>query len=148
MAVPIGTRVPPVPGAEVSGPHALVFYKVTCSVTEMAGGPLARLGSAYPGAVVGVGQDPPAAIDRFASSLGWVFPQVEDAPPYVASDAYGVTSAPTVVVVDGDGVVAAVAESWDRDAMNAASAALAGLLRAPAEVLSTEGDGLPAFKPG
>ena len=75
---------------ERHGPTALVFYKSTCSVTEMAGPPLAKLGDAYPGAITGVGQDPQATLDAFAEELGWTFPQVTDLAPYVASDAYGI----------------------------------------------------------
>jgi hypothetical protein len=148
MATGVGTRATPVAGAIVDGPHAFVFYKVTCSVTQMAGPPLARLGEAYPGHVLGVGQDPPEALARFAEDHGWVFPQVSDPAPYPASDAYGIVSAPTVIVVDQDGVVRAVAESWDREAMNSASATLGRLLGATPRLLSEPGDGLPSFKPG
>jgi hypothetical protein len=148
MAIGVGAPATPVAGVAVEGPRALVFYKATCSVTQMAGPALARLGDAYPGHVIGVGQDPADDLDRFAATFGWDFPQVPDLAPYVASDAYGIVSAPTVVVVDGDGVVVSVAESWDREAMNAASAMLAGLLGAPVAVLSTTDDGLPPFKPG
>lgn len=146
MAIAVGADAPEV-GAP-PGPHALVFYKVTCSVTQLAGPALARLGAAYDGAVLGVGQDPQHELDAFAAEHGWGFPQVPDLAPYQASNAYGIASAPTVIVVDGDGRVADVVESWDREGMNRASARLAGLLRADPEVLSTEADGLPAFKPG
>ncbi len=148
MAIPVGSEAPAVDGVAVAGPHALVFYKVTCSVTQMAGPPLARLGDAYQGAVVGVGQDPPEDLDAFAATYAWRFPQVPDLPPYTASDAYGIASAPTVVVVDGDGRVADVVESWDRDGVNRASSTLAGLLHAEPKILSEPDDGLPAFKPG
>ena len=135
-------------GVERHGATALVFYKSTCSVTEMVGGPIAALGEACPDSVVGVGQDPQATLDAFASSLGWTFPQVTDLAPYVASDAYGIRSAPTVVVIDEDGVVADGVESWDRDAMNRVSATLAGLIGIEPVVVSTPDDGLPDFKPG
>ena len=88
MAIAIGERAPHVEGVEVSGPHALVFYKATCSVTMMAGPPLARLGEAYPGSVIAVGQDPQPDLDAFASEHAWAFPQVPDLPPYTASNAY------------------------------------------------------------
>ncbi|HEX6845122.1 MAG TPA: redoxin domain-containing protein, partial [Actinomycetota bacterium] len=121
MAIEVGARAAAVAGVEVDGPRALVFYKATCSVTQMAGPPLARLGDAYPGHVVGVGQDPAEDLASFAVAHAWTFPQVPDLTPYVASDAYGIVSAPTVVVIDDEDVVVAVAESWDRDAMNVAS---------------------------
>jgi hypothetical protein len=147
VAIAAGIRAGLVPGAP-AGAHALVFYKVTCSVTRLAGPPLARLGDAFPGAVLGVGQDPQPELDRFAAELGWGFPQVPDLAPYRWSDAYGIVSAPTLVVVDGDGAVADVAESWDRDAMNRAAARLASLRAIEPVELSTPGDGLPDFKPG
>ena len=148
MAIAIGSKAPSVPGADTSGPRALVFYKVTCSVTRMAGPPIATLGAAYLGAVVGVGQDPPEELRSFADDLGWAFPHVPDLAPYEVSDAYGIQSAPTVVVIDGDGTVADVVESWDRDGVNRASATLAGLLGVEPVTLSTPDDGLPDFKPG
>jgi hypothetical protein len=43
------------------------------------------------------------------------FPQVPDLAPYVASDAYGIVSSPTVVVIDERGNVADAVESWTRD---------------------------------
>ncbi len=153
MAIIIGSPAPAVPGADavgadLAGAHAYVFYKATCSVTEMAAPPLASLADAYPGAVVGVGQDPQADLDRFARDHGWRFPQVPDLAPYVVSDAYGIASAPTVVVVDAAGAVADVVESWDRDGLNRVAATIATLRGAEPVVVSTPDDGLPDFKPG
>ena len=106
------------------------------------------MGDAYPGAVAGVGQDPLEALSSFGATYGWRFPQVTDLAPYTASDAYNIVSAPTVVVVDGDGRVADVVESWDRDGVNRVSSTLAGLLHAEPVIVSELGDGLPEFQPG
>jgi hypothetical protein len=148
MAIAVGMEAPRFPAIQVPGPHALVFYKSTCSTTKLAGPPLARLGDAFPGAVLGVGQDPRETIDGFAMEHAWSFPQVPDLAPYEVSVAYGIVSAPTVVVVDGGGQVAAVVESWDRDGMNAAAGVLADLVGTDPQTLSTPDDGLPPFKPG
>jgi hypothetical protein len=148
MVIRVGSVAPPVDGVEMFGPHALVFYKATCSTTQLAGPPLSKLGDAYPGVVAGVGQDAPEDLAAFAATYGWRFPQVPDLAPYPASDAYGIVSAPTVVVVDGDGRVADVVESWDREGFNRASSTLADLLHADPAILSEPDDGLPAFKPG
>lgn len=148
MAIDTGVRAPEVLGDRSEGPRAYVFYKVTCSVTRMAGPPIAALAEAYPGALIGVGQDPPEALRAFSDELGWDFPQVPDLAPYGVSDAFGIRSAPTVVVITGDGVVADVVESWDRAGINRASATLAGLLGKDAAVVSNSDDGLPDFKPG
>jgi hypothetical protein len=143
-----GVAAPPVDGIDLLRSQALVFYMPTCSVTEMAAAPLARFGAAYAGSVTGVGQDPQDVIDGFAAMLGWSFPQTPDPAPYVASDAYGISSSPTVVVIDDTGTVADVVESWDRDGMNRVSATLAELLGVEPVLVSTADDGLPDFKPG
>jgi hypothetical protein len=148
MAIEVGSVAPAVDGVEIRGPHALVFYKVTCSTTKLAAPPISRLGDTYPGSVAGVGQDPPGDLAAFATTYGWRFPQAPDLAPYTASDAYGIVSAPTVIVVDGDGLVADVVESWDREGLNRASSTLSALLHAEPAVLSEPGDGLPDFKPG
>lgn len=148
MAIAPGAAAPRFPAIEHAGAHALVFYKSTCGVTKMAGPALSLLGGAFPGAVLGVGQDPQPTLDEFADEHEWSFPQVPDLAPYEMSDAYGIASAPTIVVIDADGRVADVVESWDRDRMNGAAATLAELLGAEAPTLSTADDGLPDFKPG
>jgi len=148
MAIPIGTAAPAIEGLDLEGPRILVFYKTTCSVTVMAAGALARFGEAFPGRVAGVGQDPPADLDSFAAAHGWGFPQIPDLAPYDASNAYGIASAPTVVVVGDDGAVIDVVESWDRAGENRAAAAFATLLGAGPVSISTPDDGLPDFKPG
>ena len=148
MAIETGAHGPPVAGVDIEGPRALVFFKVTCGVTQMATPAIERLARAYPGSVVGVGQDPPEALEAFSREFGLSLPLVPDLEPYPASDAYGIRSAPSAVAVDADGVVAAVAESWDRPAWNRLSAVLARLVERPAVEVSEPEDGLPDFKPG
>jgi hypothetical protein len=148
MAITIGTVAPEVPGATIDGPHALVFYKVTCPTCQMAAPAIDRFERGYPGRIRGVGQDRPDALASFSDQWGVSFPSMPDLDPYVASNAYGIAHVPTVVVVDGDGRVAEVVESWERDGYNRASAVLASLLGVETATISTEGDGLPAFRPG
>ena len=114
MAIAVGTSAPGIAGMNLEGAHALVFFKVTCGTTKLATPAIERLARAYPGRVAGVGQDPPADLEVFATTFGLTLPLVPDLEPYAASDAYGIVSAPTAVVVDAEGVVAAVAESWDQ----------------------------------
>ena len=148
MAIAVGDDAPRVEGATPEGPHALVFFKVTCSTTQLATPAIERLAQAFPGGVVGVGQDPPDALDGFARDYGLSLPLVPDLDPYQASDAYGIESAPTAVAVDTDGRVIDVAESWDRAAWNRLAAALANEMEIPAPTVSDPSDGLPDFKPG
>jgi hypothetical protein len=148
MAIAPGAQAPPVDGLTNDGPRALVFFKVTCSTTHLATPAIERLARAYPWIVFGVGQDDRAALDSFAETFGLSMPLVSDLEPYVASDAYGIESAPTAVAIGADGAVLDVAQSWDRAAWNRLSAALAAAAGAPAAVVSEPGDGLPEFKPG
>jgi hypothetical protein len=148
MAIATGAQAPTVDGATREGPHVLVFFKVTCGTTQLATPAIERLGRAFPGRVVGVGQDPQPALDAFSKEYGLTVPLVPDLDPYAASDAYGIESAPTAVAVADDGTVLDIAESWDRDAWNRLTAAMAGALGVPATTVSDADDGLPDFKPG
>ena len=149
MAIAVGTPVPDVAGDPVhDGPKALIFFKVTCGTTKLATPAIERLAQAYPGHVVGVGQDAPADLDAFGRTYDLTLPLVPDPDPYPASDGYQIVSAPTAVLVDAEGRVADVAESWDRAAWNRVSAALAGLLGVEPVEVSELHDGLPDFKPG
>jgi hypothetical protein len=148
MAIATGAQAPPVAGAGREGPQVLIFFKVTCGTTQLATPAIERLAQAFPGRVVGVGQDPEPALDAFATEYGLTLPLVPDLDPYEASDAYGIVSAPTAVAVGDDGAVLDVAESWDRDAWNRLAAGFADVLGVPATTVSDPGDGLPDFKPG
>ena len=148
MAIAIGSSAPTVPGASRQGPHGLIFYKVTCPTCQMAAAPISGFERAYPGRVHGVGQDPVDALKEFSAEFGLTLPSVSDAEPYEASKAYLIEHVPTLVVVDAEGRVADVVESWDREGYNRASGKLAGLLGSDAVVISDPDDGLPAFRPG
>jgi thiol-disulfide isomerase/thioredoxin len=149
MPIGAGARAPHIPGVSFEDGAVLVaFYKVTCPVCQMAAPVLNAIAAAVPGRVAGVGQDPPAALAAFAADRGMgSVPAVEDPPPYVASDAYGIGSVPTLFLVN-DGVVDDVVEAWDRDGYNRVAARLAELAGLEPVVVSDGSDGLSPFKPG
>ena len=62
-----GVPAPSVPGAELDGPTAVFFYKVTCPVCQMAAPKAQGFEAGYPGRIVGVGEDPPDKLDAFAN---------------------------------------------------------------------------------
>jgi peroxiredoxin len=148
MTIPVGSAAPPVAGVADGSSHVLVFYKVTCPTCQMAAPALDRFERAYPGGMIGVGQDPVGTLERFSDTYGMSFPSLPDEAPYEASNAYGIEHVPTMVVVDGEGRVVDVVESWDRDGYNHASRTLAELLGEDAVVISEPSDGLPEFRPG
>jgi thiol-disulfide isomerase/thioredoxin len=147
VVISVGSRAPDVPGAP-EGPHAILFYKVTCPTCQVAAPAFQRLAEAYRGAVAGLGQDPRDRLEGFSREFGMPLPSEPDLAPYPVSEAYGIEHVPTLVVVDAGGQIADVVESWDREGVNRASAALAGLLGTDPVVVSEAGDGLPEFRPG
>ena len=149
MPIEPGTRAPRIEGVTFGdGPVALLFYKDTCPVCQMTAPLTAAFEAAVPGRLVGVSQDDAARTARFAEHHGFAAASVVDAPPYDASNAYGVESVPTLVLVGADGVVADVSGAWDRAAWNRIGASLAAAVGVPAFTVSEEGDDLPAFRPG
>jgi len=145
----VGEPAPPVPGLEFGdGPVGLFFYKVTCPTCQLAAPTMAAFERAYPGRVVGIGQDPPDLLDAFSDQYGMAIRSVEDRPPYDVSNAYGIVSVPTLIVVADDGTVLESVGAWDREGFNRASERIAQALGVEAAVVSESSDGLPSFKPG
>jgi len=147
--IAVGDAAPLVPGGVVhEGPVALVFYKVTCPVCQMAAPKIDTMARSYPGRVVGVGQDPPDELERFGREFRMDIAAVADLPPYDVSNAYGIETVPTLFVIDGARVVADAVVSWDRAGYNRASTRLAELLGVEPATVSDSSDGLPPFRPG
>ena len=147
--IAIGDEAPAIPGlAFEAGPTALVFYKVTCPVCQMAAPKVAILEDAYPGHVIGIGQDADDDLVAFDAEHGFGAPSIADLPPYAASNAFGIEAVPTLILVGPDGVVRDVVQSWDREGYNRIAAELSDLTGLPRVEASNVGDGLPAFRPG
>jgi thiol-disulfide isomerase/thioredoxin len=147
--VELGSVAPPVPGVAFGqGPVGLFFYKVTCPTCQMVAPAMSAFERAYPGRVVGVGQDPEDVLEAFGEHHGMGLRSLEDRPPYDVSNAYGIVSVPTLVVVDAEGTVVESIGAWDREGFNRASVTIAAGLGVAAATISTQGDGLPDFKPG
>jgi thiol-disulfide isomerase/thioredoxin len=147
--IAVGEQAPPIPGVDVAaGPSAIVFYKVTCPVCQMAAPKLAALEQAYPGHVHAIGQDPPEKLAAFDREFELGIPPQSDLPPYDVSNAYGIGVVPTVFLIGHGGTVADVVESWDRDGLNRLSRELAELTGSAYRAISEPGDGLPPLRPG
>jgi peroxiredoxin len=144
-----GAVAPPLPDVQLDGePRLLWFYKVTCPVCQLAAPVAERLSAAFPGRVVGIGQDSEEKLRAFARQYGTTFGTVSDPPPYPTSSEYGLETVPTLVLVQ-DGRVDDVVESWDREGYNRVAARLADLTGGGSfTTVSDPGDGLPSFRPG
>jgi peroxiredoxin len=145
----VGSPAPPVLGVDfASGPYVVLFYKVTCPVCQLAAPKVERFEQAYPGHVVGVGQDPPDRLEAFQHEYGMTFRSLADVEPYELSNAYGIRVVPTAFLVGTDGAIVQAVESWDRDGLNELSSRLSELTGSPYVAISEPADGLPSFRPG
>jgi thiol-disulfide isomerase/thioredoxin len=149
MPVPIapGASAPSIGDVPDDGPRAVVFYKVTCPVCQMAAPKVQALADAYPDRVTVVGQDPPDRLSAFGEAYGMRVAPTVDSPPFAASEAYGVRTVPTLFLVD-DGAVVDTVEGWDRAGFNRVAERLADLTGSEYRPVSEAGDGLPPFRPG
>lgn len=161
MPLPPGTPAPDaradaLDGSEVvlrslaaAGPALLFFYKGDCGASDAAAHVLPRA-AAIPGlAVAAISQDDPFLTEVFARNHRLAPPVrvLVDPEPWPASDAFGVLSTPTWVLLAPGGRVELVREGWSRDDANALAARAAALAGAGPAVVSTAADG-PAFRPG
>jgi hypothetical protein len=126
----------------------LFFYKVTCPTCQLSAPKMRAFEEAYPGRVIGIGQDPEPTLARFAQEYTMGIGSIEDAPPYPVSDAYAIESVPTLYLVGTDGLIVGSVGAWDRDGFNGVSARLADLISSQPALISSPDDGLPDFKPG
>ena len=143
-----GSTAPPTPSFDITaGPKVLFFYKVTCPVCQMAAPKVQAFEEAYPGSILGVGQDPKEKLLEFSRTSGMTFRSVPDLDPYDASNRWGIRIVPTTFLVDGETVVDTV-ESWDRDGLNRVSKTVAEMTGTAYRPISDPADGLPELRPG
>jgi hypothetical protein len=145
----VGDTAPAIPGVSFGdGPVGLLFYKVTCPTCQVVAPVMRHFDRAFPGRVIGIGQDPEPDLARFAATYDMGIGSIEDAPPYEISDAYAVASVPTFYLVGDDGRVAEAVGAWDRAGFNRVATTIAHRTGSAPVVVSTPDDGLPEFKPG
>jgi peroxiredoxin len=130
MALSTGTKAPefaltttsgkPVILSELMkrGPAVLAFSKVGCPTCQYAFPHFERLFQIHkpePCSFLGISQDNPADTQAFAKKYGITFPiAVDDASRYIVSNAYKLTTVPTVYLVDRDGVIQVSSVGWAR----------------------------------
>ncbi|MBW3614891.1 MAG: TlpA family protein disulfide reductase [Actinobacteria bacterium] len=133
------------------GPALLIFFRTGCPTCRLAFPVYGELSRRYgdAAAVVGVSQDPVLQAAPWLRELGFPGPALDDcADGYAVSVAYDVQVVPTLVMVGPDATVTMVGEGWDRDIANGFARSLGDATGRSMAPVSTEGDGLPLFKPG
>ena len=125
------------------GPVALVFFKVSCPVCQMSLPFLDRIAARGTGLrVAAVSQDDEAATDEFNSELGVKHVEMlYDPPPYQASNAFRISSVPSLFVIEPDGTISTTIEAFSKADYEELGR------RAGVEVF-TASDRVPVFRPG
>ncbi|HEY1335906.1 MAG TPA: TlpA disulfide reductase family protein [Bryobacteraceae bacterium] len=99
-----------------NGPALLAFFKITCPVCQLTFPFLERIHAAGVFPVYGISQNDAADTREFNQRFGVTFPTLLDSAKtnYLASNAYGISSVPTLFLVERDGTISRVTEGWNR----------------------------------
>jgi peroxiredoxin len=105
-------------GLLTNGPAVLAFFKMTCPVCQMTLPFLERIHQAAPGAlpIYGISQNDARDTRDFVRHFGLTFPMLLDDEDegFVVSNAYGISSVPTIFLVERDGIISTATEGWSR----------------------------------
>jgi peroxiredoxin len=89
------------------GPALLAFFKISCPVCQLTAPYLDRLAANNTLQVIGISQDDAGATRGFLQRFGVTFSTLLDlsSEDYPASNAYGITSVPSLFLLERDGTV-------------------------------------------
>jgi peroxiredoxin len=121
VLVSVGVQAPPFRLLGLDGPTQtlqdiltggaalLAFYKISCPVCQLTAPYLERLAANTGGLqVIGISQDDASSTRGFMQRFGLTFRTLLDlgSEDYPASNAYGITSVPTLFLLEPDGTIA------------------------------------------
>jgi peroxiredoxin len=125
------------------GPALLAFYKISCPVCQLTAPYLERLAANHALQVIGISQDEEGPTRGFLQRFGVTFPTLLDlsSEAYPASNAYGITSVPSLFLVERDGAIARAFYGFSKRDFEEIGARVGVLPFAP-------GDHVPEWKAG
>ena len=133
------------------GPVLVAFFKISCPVCQFTFPFLERLYKRYGGdglTFLAISQDDARSTRRFAEDYGMTFPVLLDEEGYPVSNGYGLTSVPTIFLIDSDGTVRTVSMGFDKADLEKIASELAERRKKPAAALFFPEERVPASKPG
>ena len=133
------------------GPVVLAFFKVSCPVCQFTFPFLQRISDRYSGdgvAVIGVSQDDARSTKEFNQEFGVKFPTLIDDAGYPASNAYGLTTVPTVLLIEPDGRIKIGGAGFSKNDLASIANELAQHRKLSAVPLFRPDEVVPDFKPG
>src|SRR5580704_11621211 len=135
------------------GPVVVAFFKISCPVCQFTFPFLERLYKRYCGdgvTFLGISQDDAKATKDFAKEFGTTFTMLLDEKQkgYPASNAYGLTSVPTIFLIETDGTVKISSMGFDKNDLESIARELAERKKMTPAPLFRAGESVPAHKPG
>lgn len=163
-ALPAGVRapeftLPTVDGRQVSltealkrGPVVLAFFKVSCPVCQYAFPYFERMYRAHRSAnvtILGISQNNPRDTHAFLKQYGVTFPVALDDPAnYAVSNAYGLTTVPTLFYIASSGEIEVSSVSWSKAEVETINQKLSTLHRQAPAALWLKGEDVRDFRAG
>lgn len=133
------------------GPVLAAFFKINCPVCQFTFPFLERLYEAYGGDKVtiwGISQDDTPDTKEFLQEYGVKFTALIDGEGYPASNQYGLTNVPTILLIGSDGKVAVSCVGFSKPDLEEIAAELARASGKPPQALFRPGEVVPDYKPG
>jgi peroxiredoxin len=135
------------------GPVVAAFFKISCPVCQFTFPFLERIYKRYGGdnlTFLGISQDDAGATKDFAKEFGITFPMLLDEKQkgYPASNAYGLTSVPTIFLIETDSTVKISCMGFDKKDLESIASVLAERKKITPAALFRPEESVPAHKPG
>jgi peroxiredoxin len=134
------------------GPVVAAFFKISCPVCQFTFPFLERLYKRYGGdgvTFLGISQDDARDTMDFAKEFGVTFPMlIDDEDGYIVSNAYGLTSVPTIFLIDTGGTVKVSSMGFDKKDLETIAAELAQRGKIALAPLFRPDEVVPINKPG
>ena len=135
------------------GPVVAAFFKISCPVCQFTFPFLQRLHERYGSddvTFLGISQDDAQATASFAKQYGITFPMALDKKEkgYLASNAYGLTSVPTIFLIDPEGAVRVSSMGFVKKDLEQIAANLAERRRIAPVALFLKNETVPENRPG
>jgi peroxiredoxin len=102
-----------------NGPLLLAFFKISCPVCQLTFPYLERLHAAGTLPIYGISQNDAEDTLEFNRRFGVTFPTLLDREEnsFAVSNAFGISSVPTLFLVERDGTVSRAIEGWQKKAV-------------------------------
>ena len=133
------------------GPLVVAFFKISCPVCQFTFPFLQRMHerlSKSAASIIGVSQDDARDTKVFCQDYGVKFPVLLDDSSYPVSNAYGLTTVPTVFLIEPDRKIKLECMGFDKAALETITAELEIRMELPATPLFRPDEIVPASKAG